>query len=274
MTIATRNGAIIVKDGKAAENCGCCGGACPATPRNPAVGQWAGGGSIPTTVRLLFSYTGASRNTIITVFGAPGQPFVSYRKASVFASTSLNATYTLGLGQAYATAFGECTYFVYSQSDSLIATVLPGVTCGGGWDAVLAIWGSVLFASNGGFVSFSDVPAQTPTTYQSEPSVSGAAATSFVRNDLTSIRDGTAMDAIWPTMAIDKGPSPISIPTVGTNTPIPAAWSVTPCSTSPNPSLAGMIWEAWVKPSTTVRVGSDTRAMYMEPFLACTISVV
>jgi len=30
MTIATKNGSIIVKDGKLAENCACCGGTCQA----------------------------------------------------------------------------------------------------------------------------------------------------------------------------------------------------------------------------------------------------
>lgn len=104
MTLATKNGSLIVKDGKIAENCGCCGGICDFT--NP-----------PESIEVQIS-TGSQNFYSYRVSGSPP----NVRSATEYMVGTFSGTYSL----AYATAISGERWFEYGDSTLFIRMRLCG----------------------------------------------------------------------------------------------------------------------------------------------------
>lgn len=86
MPIATKNNAIIVKDGKVAENCDCCGGwYCCA-----GAGCLANPSSVSVSIEATDFYEQATMKD--SVFP---EPYVNYQSSSAFLGAFMNGTYSL-----------------------------------------------------------------------------------------------------------------------------------------------------------------------------------
>ena len=101
MPLATKNGAIIVKDGLLAESCGCCGGwycygnPCSQTP-NGYNSLWACGEDQVPPSTLNVSVTFSGERWCEWAFGGGDERGPSYAFSRTYdASTSLNATFAL-----------------------------------------------------------------------------------------------------------------------------------------------------------------------------------
>jgi hypothetical protein len=103
MTLATKNGAIIVNDGKLAENCGCCGGwycygnSCSYT-YNGNNALWVCGVDPPSTITLRVTYSGEKWCSWQGIGGDEKGPTAMFQQ-TVEASTSFNGDFSLSLGE-------------------------------------------------------------------------------------------------------------------------------------------------------------------------------
>jgi hypothetical protein len=135
MPLATKNGSLIVKDGKLAEDCGCCGGwycygnEC-ANNVNPALIPWTCGTGTndipPDQIVLSVEYSGLSVSSY--VFASAGAS--TYRKRTIEASQSLSTNITLTRSTFSITEndwsnYNACCYRGVFQGRPI--TVLPGV---------------------------------------------------------------------------------------------------------------------------------------------------
>ena len=128
MTIATKNGAIIVKDGKLAESCGCCGGwYCYNNPcSQTALGYnslWvcSEGELPPDTLNVKVTFSGDK--WCEWLFGGGDAKGPTYAFSRTYdASTSLNATFSLSrssiLIQSYSAYSGNPFQYSCGYSDS------------------------------------------------------------------------------------------------------------------------------------------------------------
>ena len=124
MTLATKNGSLIVKDGQIAENCGCCGGwycygnSCSYT-YNGNNALWVCGVDPPSTITLRVTYSGEKWCSWVFSGGdekAPAQAF----QQTVEASTSFNGDVVMSLGSVtFSTPQGTSRWYTCGYSGAV-----------------------------------------------------------------------------------------------------------------------------------------------------------
>lgn len=154
MTIATKNGAIIVKDGKLAENCGCCGWYCDGAgcPCNYSK-------SLPQTLSATLSFS-LSSNMYGIVLGNFGNAFLSTFRTTPQEASQINGTYTLNKSNSPSQ---PCLYEF--QGNSVVVRVIVGASSGSfNYESLDAGCSASQTNVHLSWLGFS-VPAMYPTEY-------------------------------------------------------------------------------------------------------------
>ena len=197
MPLATKNNALILKDGKLAENCGCCGGwycdsASAGCPCNYSK-------SLPQTLRATLSFSLSSNMYGIALgnfFGA----FLSTWRTTPQEAAQINGTYTLNKIQ-------PCVY--QFQGGSVFIEVIVGTSSGSfNYESLDAGCSASQTNVHLSWLGFS-VPAMYPTEYwesiinnlcPGHPTyVNNAAARTYTRQQTSVVCPGTTNPA-WNEM--------------------------------------------------------------------------
>jgi hypothetical protein len=244
MPLATKNNAIILKDGLLAENCGCCGGwYCYDNPCavDLAIPAWTCGGNNeelpPDFITARVQYSGESLSYYVVARSDDRGNVSTIRVRTQKADTSLSADFRLDrIPFTYIvdgpTIYGCAYQGRFQGSQGPLITIWPGVRSGGGWGAAInfnfSVFDAVLMSVTlGEIVPANDAP---PCGTQSEPPEASGSATN------TSV--GIVSDASG-----------------GFSRPDGSGWSYSTNGPffAPNPTLAGLSWSYSMASDTLCR---------------------
>ena len=120
MTLATKNGSIIVKDGKLAENCGCCGWYCFENLDCPCNYSKA----LPQTLKATLSFS-LSSNMYGIVLGNFTGAYLGCSRTTPQEAAQINGTYTLTKNPYWS----SCVYEF--EGGGILIRVIVGTSSGG-----------------------------------------------------------------------------------------------------------------------------------------------
>lgn len=274
MTIATKNGAVIFKDGAAAENCNCCGGwYCYGNPCHDVLSlygppfmerasSWScdGDNIPPDSITVRVTYSG--RELLVWLW-AGSSDFQGNSSEVVqkryFTTTSNNFTATLNRTTNYGRYYDNHCYYIGASEVPryTILEIHPGAKCGNGWDAGLGFSG--LFPDE----QFGPrMPAQN-----------------FTETCVAATADATcaAINAIQQQKGEFPGywtPAQVSGSGAVVRQDSYLTWSDLPCSTSPNPTLSGFKWSLCFSALSACRLSGGQQSYRIASAPLCTVEVI
>ena len=244
MPLAVKNNAIIVKDGRLAENCECCGGwYCYENPcgLDPAIPAWTCGGNDqdlpPDYITARVQYSGESLSYWVAESADDRGFEIAIRVRTQKADTSLSADFRLDrIPFPYIvdgpTIYGCAYQGRFQGPQGPLITIWPGVRVGAGWGAAInfnsSVFNAVLMSVTlGEIVQPNDAP---PCFIQPEPPEASGSGTN------TSV--GIVSDA-----------------SSGFSRPDGSGWAHSQNGPffAPNPTLAGLSWSYSMASSTLCR---------------------